>query len=62
MSAAHYERCNNDTHCNKYGPLLIDLCKTANVLITNGRRTNDSSGNSTFKNISAIDYFLCWPL
>ena len=23
-TAAHYERCNNDTWCNKYGPLLID--------------------------------------
>ena len=32
---AHYERCNNDTQCNTYGPLLIDLCKTANVFIVN---------------------------
>ena len=23
-TAAHYERCNNDTWCNKYRPLLID--------------------------------------
>ena len=41
---------------------LIDLCNTANVLIVNGRRTNDSSGNPTFNNISTIDYFLCCPL
>ena len=58
-TAAHYEKCNNDTQCNKYVPLLIDVCKTANVLTVNGRMTNDSSGNSTFKNISTIDYFLC---
>ena len=61
-TAAHYERCNNDTQCNKYGLLLVYLCKTANVLIVNGRMTNDSSGNPTFKNISTIDYFLCYPL
>ena len=23
-TAAHYERCNNDTQCNQYGPLFID--------------------------------------
>ena len=59
-TAAHCERCNNDSQCKKYGPLLIDLCKTANVLIVNGRMTNDSSGNPTFKN--TIDYSLCCPL
>ena len=33
------------------------------MLIVKGRMTNDSSGNSTFKNISTIvDYFLCCPL
>ena len=58
----HYERKNNDKHCNKYGPLLTDLCKTANVLIVNGRMPHYSCGNPTFKNISTIDYFLCCPL
>ena len=58
----HYERKNNDKHCNKYGPLLTDLCKTANVLIVNGRMPHYSSGNPTFKNISTIDYFLCCPM
>ena len=58
----HYERKNNDKHCNKYGPLLTDLCKTANVLIVNRRMPHYSSGNPTFKNISTIDYFLCCPL
>ena len=58
----HYVRKNNDNQCNKYGPLLTDLCKTANVLILNGRMPHYSSGNPTFKNISTIDYFLCCPL
>ena len=57
----HYERKNNDKHCNKYGPLLTDLCKTANVLIVNGRMPHYSSGNPTFKNISTIDYFFMLP-
>ena len=57
----HYERKNNDNHCNKYGPLLTDLCKTANVLIVNGRMPHYSSGNPTFKNISTIDYFFMLP-
>ena len=45
----HYERKNNDKQCNKYGPQLTDLCKTANVLIVNGRMPHYSSGNPTFK-------------
>ena len=56
-----HERKNNDKHCNKYGPLLTDLCKTANVLIVNGRMPHYSSGNPTFKNISTIDYFFMLP-
>ena len=58
---AHYERKNNDKQCSKYGMLLIDLCKTANLVIVNGRMTNASSSN-TFRNISTIDYFVCCPL
>ena len=42
--------------------LLIDLCKTANLVIVNGRMTYASSSNTTFRNISTIDYFLCCPL
>ena len=40
---AHYERKNNDKQCSKYGMLLIDLYKTANLVIVNGRMTNASS-------------------
>ena len=59
---AHYERKNNDKQCSTYGMLLIDLYKTANFVIVNGRMTNASSSNTTFRNISTIDYFLCCPL
>ena len=58
----HYERQINANHCNKYGPLLTYLCKTANVLIVNGRMPHYSSANRTFKNIGTIDYFLCCPM
>ena len=44
----HYVRKHNDNQCNKYGRLLTDLCKTANVLILNGRMPHYSSGNPTF--------------
>ena len=46
---------NNDKQGNKYMPLLTDQCKTANVLIVNGRMPHYSSGDPTFKNISTID-------
>ena len=42
--------------------LLVDLCKTAKLLIVNGRMTNYSSSNTSFRNISTIDYLLCCPL
>ena len=58
----HYEINNNDNQCNKYGPLLTDLCKTADVLIVNGRMHHYSSGKHTFTNISTINYLLCCPL
>ena len=45
---AHYERKNNDKQCSKYGM----ICKTANLVIVNGRMTNESSSNTTFRNIS----------
>ena len=59
---SHYERKNDDKQCSKYGMLLIELCKTANLVIVNGRMTNASSSNTTFRNISTIDYVLCCPL
>ena len=58
----HYERNDNDNQRNKYGPLLTDLCKTANDLTANGRMPHYSIGNHIFKNIRTIDYFLCCPL
>ena len=54
-------RTNKNVHCNNYGQLLLSLCKTNNLLIVNGRFDNNSRGDLTFRNISAIDYFLCDP-
>ena len=54
-------RMNKDVHCNNYGQLLLNLCKTNNLLIVNGRFDNNSRGDLSFRNISAIDYFLCDP-
>ena len=51
-------RTNKDVHCNNYGQLLPSLCN--NLLIVNGRFDNNSR-DLTFRNISAIDYFLCDP-
>ena len=42
--------------------LLVDLCTTANLVIVNGRMTNYSSSNTTFRNIITIDYLLSYPL
>ena len=46
---SHYERKNYDKQCSKYGMLLIDLCKTANLVIVNGRMTNASSSNTSLR-------------
>ena len=36
---------------------MTDLCKTANVLIINGRMPHYSNGNPTFKYISSSGHF-----
>ena len=54
-------RLSNDGHFNNYGHLLLNMCKTNDLLIVNGRIDNETRGNFTFRNISTIDYFLCSP-
>ena len=54
-------RANNDKICDKYGRMLLRLCKTNNLLIVNGRIGNHSCGNLTFRNISTIVYFVYSP-
>lgn len=51
------ERCSKDTHINNEGNKLLEICKSNNLLILNGRCGEDKDvGNFTFRNISVIDY------
>ncbi|KAJ8307056.1 hypothetical protein KUTeg_015140 [Tegillarca granosa] len=51
-----------DKVTNTMGNRLLDLCKSMDLRIMNGRLEGDIEGNYTFQNkrgISVIDYFLC---
>ena len=51
-----------DKEKNKFGKLLINLCKGQNLFIMNGRVGSDSNiGELTCRNASAVDYFICSP-
>ena len=55
------ERQNFDTSINNHGKKLIEICKTCDLRILNGRTLGDSLGQPTFhgKNgISTIDYII----
>ena len=52
------ERCNKDRCVNKNGEKLIDICKSFDLSIINGRVGSDVSGNFTCANASTIDYCL----
>jgi hypothetical protein len=55
-------RKNIDKGKNKFGKLLINLCKGQNLFSMNGRVGSDSNiGELTCKNASAVDYFICSP-
>ena len=52
-------RVNIDSVINNGGNLLLDMCKTSNLFILNGRCGQDRGvGSLTFKDISTIDYSL----
>ena len=56
------ERNNFDGTINQHGKWLIELCKTCNLRVLNGRTLGDSFGRPTYhgKNgISLIDYAIC---
>ena len=56
------KRNNFDGTINQHGKWLIELCKTCNLRILNGRTLGDSLGRPTYhgKNgISLIDYAIC---
>ncbi|WAR11507.1 hypothetical protein MAR_025687, partial [Mya arenaria] len=57
------ERCSRDTHApNNYGYRLIDLCKSANLYIANGRLGKDIDiGQCTCISSTLIDYVLLSP-
>jgi hypothetical protein len=55
-------RENFDNTINDHGKILIEICKSCNLRILNGRTKGDSLGKPTFhcKNgTSAIDYAIC---
>ena len=55
-------RSNTDSRSpNIYGDLLIELCKTNNLLICNGRLNSDVQGKATTRDKSLIDYLLACP-
>ena len=50
-------RCSKDQNVNYEGNMLLDICKSNNLLILNGRCGKDrGTGAYTFKNTSIIDY------
>ena len=51
-------RCNTDTSVNKNGTNLLELCKTSDLCIVNGRIGDDVFGKCTFADSSTIDYCL----
>ena len=51
------ERTSQDTILNNEGKLLLDICKSNNLLILNGRCRNDKGkGTLTFRNCLILDY------
>ena len=60
------QRVNKDSVVNNYGRMLIQMCKTLDFIIVNGRCGTDATvGQCTSKNVSCVDYaivskgFLC---
>ena len=55
-------RNNYDSHSNKHGDRILDICKACNVRIMNGRKSGDTFGKPTFYShdgsSSCIDYII----
>ena len=55
-------RNNYDSHSNKHGDRILDICKTCNLRILNGRKSGDTFGKPTFYShdgsSSCIDYII----
>ena len=56
------DRQNSDTsRVNSYGRLLIDFCKSNNLLLANGRLGSDKIGKATTRDETVIDYMIANP-
>ena len=56
------DRQNSDTsRINSYGRLLIDFCKSNNLLLANGRLGSDKIGKATTRDETVIDYMIANP-
>ena len=57
------QRCSQDEHdADSFGHKLLNLCKTLNIQIINGRLGKDANqGKYTTRNLSVIDYTLTTP-
>lgn len=54
-------RKNYDSQINEHGKSLLEICKTCDLRIVNGRTSGDSFGRITChspKGISTVDYFI----
>ena len=55
-------RNNYNSHSNKHGDRILDICKTCNLRILNGRKSGDTFGKPTFYShdgsSSCIDYII----
>ena len=54
-------RKTNDSQINEHGKSFLEICKTCDLRIVNGRTSGDSFGRITChfpKGISTVDYFI----
>ena len=51
-------RNSSDKFVNNYGNLLLNMCKSSNLLIFNGRINGNETGGFTCKDTSVVDYFI----
>ena len=62
--ASTYPRGNMDSETNKYGEILLSLCKSVPLRICNGRKLGDIQGSYTcykYNGQSTVDYCLASP-
>ena len=58
----HSERNSFDNELNNHGKRLLEICRSADPRILNGRTSDDSLGRPTFhgkSGVSIVDYAIC---